>query len=103
MLTTQVRKTYERPALRKLNTARMRAMVMDNMREFLELIFPRPAKHSNRGTARPKKYEKPTIRKLTPEQANLLLVGHASVGHRGARDLLELMSGESDHSIEHRP
>jgi hypothetical protein len=51
--------------------------------------------------AQPKKYEKPAIRKLTPEQAKLL-VGYASVRDRGAKDLLELMSSEARYSTEDR-
>lgn len=52
--------------------------------------------------AQPKKYEKPTMRKLTPEQAKLLLVGYASVRDRGAKGLLELMSSEAGYSTEDR-
>ena len=52
--------------------------------------------------AQPKKYEEPAIRKLTPEQAKLLLVGYASVRDRGAKDLLELMSSEARYSMEDR-
>jgi hypothetical protein len=36
-------------------------------------------------------YEQPILRKLTSEQAVLFLVGHAYIGHRGARVLLELL------------
>lgn len=44
---------------------------------------------------RPRKpYEKPTATKLTPEQAKLKLLGHASTGHEGAKDLLEMMFPE---------
>jgi|SRR5579864_285926 len=102
MLTTQVRKTYERPALRKLNATQIRTRATKHAREFLELIFPSQAKHSEEGMAQRKKYEKPAIRKLTPEQAKLLLVGYASVGDRGAKDLLELMSSEAGYSMEDR-
>jgi hypothetical protein len=42
-----------------------------------------------RNTRKP--YEKPTVTKLTPEQAKLKLLGHASAGDQGAKDLLELM------------
>jgi hypothetical protein len=38
-----------------------------------------------------KPYERPTVTKLTPEQAKLKLLGHASMGNQGAKDLLELM------------
>ena len=38
-----------------------------------------------------KSYEQPLLRTLTSNQATLFLVGHAYIGHRGARHLLELM------------
>lgn len=37
-------------------------------------------------------YEKPTVTKLTPQQARLKLTPHAEKGHEGAKELLELMS-----------
>jgi hypothetical protein len=43
----------------------------------------------------PRVYEKPTLRKLTREQANLILFGHASVGDLGARDLIEIVFREA--------
>jgi hypothetical protein len=78
-------------------------MVMNHARELMELIFPRRAQHSNDGIEPLKKHEKPALRKLTPEQAKLLLVGHASAGDRGATDLLELMFPESGYSMEDFP
>jgi len=42
-----------------------------------------------------KSYEKPTATKLTPEQAKLKLLGHASMGDQGAKDLLEMMFPET--------
>lgn len=36
-------------------------------------------------------YEKPTLRKPTSSQATLFLVGHAYIGDRGAKELLELL------------
>ena len=38
-----------------------------------------------------KPYEKPTLTKLTPEQAQLKLLGPASMRDQGAKELLELM------------
>jgi hypothetical protein len=46
-------------------------------------------KASNSGTRKP--YERPTLRKPTPEQATLFLVGHAYIGNQGAKELLELV------------
>lgn len=41
-----------------------------------------------------KPYGKPTVTKLTPEQAKLKLLGHASMGEQGAKDLLKMMFPE---------
>ena len=38
-----------------------------------------------------KPYSAPKLNKLTPEQARLLLIGHATCGDRGAKDLLEVI------------
>ncbi|HZR66706.1 MAG TPA: hypothetical protein VFA85_16310 [Terriglobales bacterium] len=43
------------------------------------------------------KYEKPWMKKLTPEQAKLLLIGRASAGDENANDLLYLMFHDPDH------
>jgi len=47
---------------------------------------------SSPGTRKP--YERPTVTELTPEQAKLKLLGHATMGHQGAKDLLELIFRE---------
>jgi hypothetical protein len=36
-------------------------------------------------------YSPPTLARRTPQQASLFLVGHASIGDRGAQELLEAM------------
>jgi hypothetical protein len=38
-----------------------------------------------------KPYTVPKLNKLTLEQANLLLIGHATCGNQGAKDLLEVI------------
>jgi len=38
-----------------------------------------------------KVYKQPILRELAPEQAILYLVGYAYIGHRGAKELLELL------------
>lgn len=38
-----------------------------------------------------KRYSPPVLQKCTLEQARLFLVGHAWIGHRGAKELLELL------------
>jgi len=39
----------------------------------------------------PKTYSSPKINKVTPEQANLLLLGQATQGDQGAKDLLNVL------------
>jgi hypothetical protein len=36
-------------------------------------------------------YEQPLFRKLTLDQATLFLVGHAYIGHQGAKVIMELL------------
>ncbi len=40
---------------------------------------------------RKKTYSAPRLSKLTPDQANLTLIGHASCGDQGAKDLLDVL------------
>jgi len=42
-----------------------------------------------------KTYEKPTLTKLTPEEAKLKLVSRASRGDQGAKDFLKKMFPDS--------
>lgn len=41
-------------------------------------------------------YASPTLKTLTPEQAKLWLLGHASQGHEGAKELLEVLFPDSN-------
>ena len=50
----------------------------------------------------PKKtYYPPNLNKLTPEQANLILMGHASVGDQGRKDLLDVLYPAAEHDGKH--
>ena len=50
----------------------------------------------SKGAAKTKKpYVKPTATELTHEQAKLKLLGHASKGDQGAKELLEMMFPET--------
>jgi hypothetical protein len=48
-----------------------------------------------------KTYSPPKLNKLTPEQAMLLLIGHASSGDQGAKDLLEVLYPLAEHDGNH--
>jgi hypothetical protein len=41
-----------------------------------------------------KKYSPPQLRKLNPEQAKLILIGHAMAGDEGAKELMGLVFPE---------
>ena len=44
----------------------------------------------------PRQYVKPRLRKLTPEQAKLVLLGHSTTGSKAAYDLLDLIFRPAD-------
>jgi hypothetical protein len=52
-------------------------------------------KKSKEAAKTKKPYIKPTAANLTHEQAKLKLLGHASTGDQGAKDLLEMMFPET--------
>jgi len=84
-----VRKSYQKPAFKKLNFSQATQGLLGRAREFLDSF--RPGRPQPVQQELPRRYESPAVRKLTAEQARLLLIGHASVGDQGAKDLLELI------------
>jgi len=42
-------------------------------------------------TTNRKPHSKPTVRRLTSEQAKLKIIGHAMMGNQGAKELMELL------------
>ena len=47
-----------------------------------------------------KTYETPVLRKITSEQAKLICIPYAWDGHKGARELLEVLFSEAPSSRE---
>jgi hypothetical protein len=82
---------YEPPTLARLTGKQSRSHMLNHARELLELLFPGRAKQAVEEADEPKAYAAPHFTKLTPEQANLKLLGHFAFGDPGARDLLELI------------
>jgi len=74
------------PAIEKLNRVRGRAPRS-------ERIMGKPDREKKAKNTR-KPHRKPTAIKLVPEQAKLKLLGYASMGDEGAKDLLEMMFPE---------
>jgi hypothetical protein len=50
----------------------------------------------------PKQYEAPMLRRITSEQAKLICIPYAWDGHKGARDLLEVLFCEGSSPPENR-
>jgi hypothetical protein len=86
------RKTSERPLL--LDHRKVRSLMGNRAQRLLELIFPNRRKAKGLRPERTTVYEPPRLTRLTPEQAKLKLLGHLSVGEKGAKDLLDLLFSE---------
>jgi len=86
---------YVTPLIRQLTLQRVRCYVRDLAREFLQIIVGWRKKP---GVQAPPvcEYQAPKMTKLTPEQAKLRLLGQLSVGHEGARELLDVLFAEPD-------
>jgi hypothetical protein len=84
-----VRSFCENPASRKLTIQRVKALLRNRARKFLGLtqIDRKPFSE----TTAPRKYQKPALRQITPEQATLLLIGHATIGDQGAKEFMEVV------------
>ena len=50
-----------------------------------------------------KTYSSPTLKSLTPEQAKLLLLGQASQGDQGAKDLLDVLFPDPNTQVMFSP
>ena len=79
---------YQKPNLRKLTFQPAKEVLLSQVEEFLEPFRRGRPEVSEEG---PKLDQKPTLTKLTPAQARMLIVGHASVGDQGAKDLMEVL------------
>jgi len=75
--------------------------LLGRARDFLP--FSRPDPRQVVCDEAPKLYQKPRLTKLTPEQARLILFGHAGVGDPGAKDLMGLVFSEGRPEPEERP
>jgi hypothetical protein len=65
------------------------ALLRNQARKFLGLTpVDRKPFSENTGS---RKYQKPSMRQITPEQAILVLIGHATVGDQGAKELMEVV------------
>ncbi len=85
-------KTYQNPAAEKLKLKQAMQTLLSRMRDLLPFVRPEPGPFVREEAT--KVYVKPALRKLTGEQANLILFGHACVGDPGARDLMEIVFPE---------
>lgn len=80
-----------------LNDTRMR----EERAEFDTLGWYRAAHSDMRNSATVnKKYSPPQLRKLNPEQAKLILIGHAMAGDDGAKELMGVIFPEPGKRID---
>lgn len=96
--------SYEQRTAKPLTVQNIRRICQTRIQEVLSLIagIGRNKPIALSSWAGKKNYQAPVAKKLTPEQARLLLVGHATVGHQGARELMELVFPEPINSTEPR-
>jgi hypothetical protein len=79
--------------MKRLTFPQAKELCQTHFDQFLMLIFPsRRAQPIPAGLGTIKKeYQRPSLRRLTPEQAKLLLIGHATIGDQGAKDLMDVV------------
>jgi len=87
---------YEQRIDGKLSLQNVRRICRTSIQAFMNLISGNGRRGSTAVAPQTgkKEYQAPVARKLTPEQAKLLLVGHATVGDQGAKELMELVFPE---------
>jgi len=93
LIEQDVRKAYLQPALNRLTLRQTVQALLERARDLLPFLLPQRWRPEPRQTVCevPKKYHNPTLRKITAEQASLMLLGHATVGDQGAKDLLAIV------------
>ena len=92
----------EQSILRKITLRHVWTFFRIHIHKFLALILPNHQTQPipvESGTNK-KEYEAPTVRKLTLEQATLILIGHATIGDQGAKDLMNLAFPERGDSTK---
>lgn len=87
---------------RKVILQSVRRFCRTHLQKSLELIFPnhQPQPIVAESVTSKKQYEAPTARKLTIEQAKLILIGHATMGDQGAKELMNIAFPEPASSME---
>jgi hypothetical protein len=79
----------ENPVSRKLTIKQVKAFLLGYTRKLLRL-----APESDDPAAEAvvdRTYQKPALRQITLDQAKLILIGRATLGDQGARDLMEVV------------
>lgn len=79
----------EDPNSSKLTIKQVKALLLGQARKFLGLV--RDNENQITEPAVDKTYQKPALRQITLEQAKLILVGRATLGDKGARELMEVV------------
>jgi hypothetical protein len=77
--------------IHELTLQQVKIALRTKIKNIFKVIRADSAEPERGDAAVPRPYQKPTLKKLTPEQAKLLLIGHSSIGTEGANDLLGLI------------
>lgn len=80
---------YEKPVVEKPTLKQAVQALLGRAKQLLPSVHPTPDPVVRRSG--PKGYQKPTLRKLSPQQASLILIGHAGVGDEAAKELLDIV------------
>jgi len=94
-------KGHQQPVLKRLQVRQAMQALLGRARDFLPFLHSDPRFSDSGpdfgrrvGQEVAKQYQKPSLRKLSPEQARLILFGHATVGDPAAKELMELIFSE---------
>ena len=92
-------KGYKQPVSNRLNLRRRLHALAGQARGYLPFLRGEPRHRAVHGAPSgqeaaaevPKKYQRPRLRQVKPEQARLILFGYATVGHPGAKALIDVI------------
>jgi hypothetical protein len=89
---------YRHPDAKSIAWGKLKNFCKVHFEGPLELIFQ--SRREEPITAKPgtgkKEYQRPALRRLSPEQAKLLLIGHATMENPGAKDLMQVVFPDPD-------
>jgi hypothetical protein len=92
------KKAYKPSVLGRFNFQQAKIVLGSQIKNVFKTIRLDRSESEMLNVGSKKSYQKPTLKKLTSEQAKLLLIGHFSIGTEGANDLLDVIFPDPGHS-----